>query len=752
MRAIVKEQFESPAVRGIEELPPTPLAVKEVEPFTAAIRRRRLILGFAVGGGLAAYLLCRMLTPLYVATATVMIDPREPKQLVVSTDPASAQPPSEETVRKNEIAFVRSRKLAELVVSELQLAGDPEFNPALRPRGGLSDALDHARREAARWLAATGVVQETADETEGASHERALDDTVETFFSRLGTASTEASRVIDIRFWSENPELASRVANAVAELYISEKIRQDFAELQSATRTLEVAITTLNLKVRDAERSSETMRNEVGIFPAAGLRIGADQVTELNKQLAVASGERAAAAARVAELNAALASKRVDSLGSVLGSPLIQRLQEAATVVAAKMSDMSATQGPSNPSIVGARAEVADLRAQINREVAKIATSYASDLAMAQGKERALREMVDRARAELAKATASEVDVRAFEREAEANKSLIAQLVARLADIQAQLNGKTPEARIISMATVPRLPSFPPKIAITAAAFLIFATGGTILAVLLERRDESIRSTAQLRQMTTARVLGAVPAVKGAGRQTRSPPARVLAERQSMYVEHLRAVWFRIDHSRTAEAKTLLITSALPDEGKSCIAASLARMLALNGRKIVLVDADLRHPSVHQQLGLKQSPGLAEILEGTSALEDVLQVDAASGASIVTAGSPCSSPADILQSPNMRNILEVLSAQFDAVILDSPPLLPVHDAGILARQVDTTVMVVRWGATKETTFVAALQRLQDLDVPVGGVILSMVDRKKYDRYGYPGGDIFSAGMKKYYSS
>jgi tyrosine-protein kinase Etk/Wzc len=133
-------------------------------------------------------------------------------------------------------------------------------------------------------------------------------------------------------------------------------------------------------------------------------------------------------------------------------------------------------------------------------------------------------------------------------------------------------------------------------------------------------------------------------------------------------------------------------------------------------------------------------------------VEDVLQRDAASGAYIIAAGVPVSSPADILQSSKMRIVLDTLSARFDAVILDSPPLLAVHDAGILARQADMTVMVVRWGATKETAVVAAMQRLHDLDVPLSGVILSMVDRKKYGRYGYPGEDILSDEMKKYYSS
>src|SRR5258708_30766972 len=151
-------------------------------------------------------------------------------------------------------------------------------------------------------------------------------------------------------------------------------------------------------------------------------------------------------------------------------------------MIAARMSEMSATHGEKHPSMVAARAELADFPAQINREIAKIATSYTSDLALAQAKERALREMVDRARTELSKATGSEVDVRAFEREADANKSLMTQLVTRFADIQAQIQGKGPEARIISMATVTRAPGFPPKMAITAAAVLIFATGRAVLS------------------------------------------------------------------------------------------------------------------------------------------------------------------------------------------------------------------------------------------------------------------------------
>jgi len=165
----------------------------------------------------------------------------------------------------------------------------------------------------------------------------------------------------------------------------------------------------------------------------------------------------------------------------------------------------------------------------------------------------------------------------------------------------------------------------------------------------------------------------------------------------------------------------------------------------------VVVDADLRHPNVHRMLRLKKSPGLSELIAGEKEIDDVLQVESASGTYVLAAGAPVSSPADILESPRLQQILLALSANFDAIIIDSPPVLAVYDAGVLARNADTTIMVVRWGETKIATIATALQRMSDLEIPIAGIVLSMVNIKKYGLYGYPDAEIFSAGLRKYYS-
>jgi capsular exopolysaccharide synthesis family protein len=392
-------------------------------------------------------------------------------------------------------------------------------------------------------------------------------------------------------------------------------------------------------------------------------------------------------------------------------------------------------------------------------EVAKVAAEHEplwalnreSSIARAAARVGALQKKVAAAKSEMARATAAEVDVGAVDREIKASQTLMEQLVARLDRAAAQTDSITPDARLISPAIVPEKPSFPPsKRAVLATAFLFSLTGGALLAVLLDSRDRSIRSAAQLRQVSAVPILGAMPTLNRLGGFPRSPIAQVLTEPRSMFAENLRAVWFQIGRGVQPGAATLVVTSAQSREGKTSIAVAMARTLALGGRRVVVIDADLRYPSVHRVLGLRPKPGLADLLAGSLEIDRVLQQDTASGAFCLAAGVAVASPADLLQSAKTAEVLGQLSTRFEAVIIDTPPVLGVHDAAIVARHADVTVMVVRWGVTKEETFVSAMERLHDLDIPVNGVILSRVNLRKYARYGAPDQDAFAPSLRKYY--
>jgi capsular exopolysaccharide synthesis family protein len=287
-------------------------------------------------------------------------------------------------------------------------------------------------------------------------------------------------------------------------------------------------------------------------------------------------------------------------------------------------------------------------------------------------------------------------------------------------------------------------------LAITAAAILVSAAGASIIVILLERGDDTIRSMAQIRELTAARILGTVPLVKRARGDGRLPQRHVLARQRSQFTESLRVISFQIDRVWTPPAKVLLITSSISSEGKSSVAACLARVMALAGRRVVLVDADLRNPTLHRMFALVRSPGLAELAEGTRNLYQVLQFDHASNMSVVTAGEYVDSPADTLQSRRIARLFRSLAMDFDTVIVDSPPFLAVNDASILAQYADATIAVVRWGSTTTATLVTTLQRMADLKVRLHGIVLSMVDSRKYERHGYADSAFFSRSFRKDY--
>ncbi|MBV8675121.1 MAG: hypothetical protein JOZ33_16960, partial [Acidobacteriaceae bacterium] len=454
----------------------------------------------------------------------------------------------------------------------------------------------------------------------------------------------------------------------------------------------EIAI--VNIRIRDAESAIEARRQDNGLLPSENLKALTDHLADLTRQLVSVTGERAALEARVAEVDAAQLSNQVDT--ATISSQTIQQLQATAAQAAANLSRLAVSYPDEHPRMRQARAELNALRAQIESEVKKRDSSLRVDLTIAKAKEAMLRRMIADDKAEMAKSKVLDVDIREAEREAEVNRNLLAQLVARLNQMDSDLDLQPAEARVISAPTIPVKPSFPPILTIMAVGFLVSASGSTLAAVLRERLDGTIRNTAQLRSVTAALILGIVPAITCRSWLARPNPAsEVLARPTSMFAEQLRALWLRLDRAR--KGPIVLVTSSIPHEGKSMIAMSLARLMAASGCKMVIIDADLRCPTVHRTMGMRRSPGLTDLIAGTANINEVIQLDRESGAFVITAGNPAASPSDVLRSPKMSSILMELRTGFEAVIIDTPPVLAVPDASILVGSADLTALVVRWG-------------------------------------------------------
>jgi capsular exopolysaccharide synthesis family protein len=268
--------------------------------------------------------------------------------------------------------------------------------------------------------------------------------------------------------------------------------------------------------------------------------------------------------------------------------------------------------------------------------------------------------------------------------------------------------------------------------------------------MLAERLDAGFRTTTQVERLLGVPVLTTLPEIPG-GSKTKEAADRVIDKPLSSFAESVRGLRMGLVMSNVdAKPKVVLVTSSVPDEGKTTVAVSLARLAAKAGEKVILVDCDLRRPSIANTLALPEgTKGVIDVLTGDAKLEDCVIQDPRSSAHVLGATKGAASPPDLLGSVAMSRLIEGLKGFYDLVVIDSAPLLPVNDTKIVAQLVDAVVFVVRWEKTPRDAVVMGARHLMDANAPVAGVVLSRADIERYKYYSYGYQDYYS--YNKYYS-
>lgn len=733
------------------ELGREPLSLRELAKL--AWRRRGLIIAVVALCLAAAAATIFSIEPRYTATTDILIDTKTERVTSfeqVLTDVV----PDRETIL-SEIEVLRSRGLAEKVVSDFQLVNDPEFNAALRPTSLLA-----AFRA---WLADTLATVVPADllvidgpAADGSLNAKVQVATLDAFLEAYDVAQKGQSRVIRVSFTSTSPEKAARLANALADSYLLSQLDAKFEATHRANRWLANKLQDMRQVVDDSEAAVEAYRSRAGLLKSKEGTLISQQVADLNSQLMVARAERAAAEARLQQVRRLVSSPDGPvAAADVLGSPIILELLRQETEVKRSVALLSDQLGDRHPRMISARNELANVESKIRVEVNKIVQKLANEAAIARAREQSLHENLLSLEAELARANAAEVQLRALEREASANKSMLETFLARYGEVSAQsdLSAQQTNARILSRASVPDQPSHPKRLVIMVIALVLALGLALLLAVVLETLEQGFRSSDEVEEELGVRVLGLVP-VATAGANTAIPPHQSIIDNpSSLFAESIRSLYTSIMISGSRQApRSLLLTSAQPEEGKSTIAVCLARMCALSGKRTLIVDADLRKPSVHRLLGMPQAPGLVEIYHGEARLDDVLRIDEASGAAVLTAGNLLVDPLKVLSAPSVRTLLASLPQRFDLVLVDTPPLMAVADARVLAPDMDVSVFVVRWQGTSREVVRFSLKQLVDTGARLSGVVLSRVDARKHANYGFGDSAYYYDGVKRYHTA
>jgi succinoglycan biosynthesis transport protein ExoP len=357
-------------------------------------------------------------------------------------------------------------------------------------------------------------------------------------------------------------------------------------------------------------------------------------------------------------------------------------------------------------------------------------------------------------KAESAVGDQAEVRLRELEREAAATRSLYESFLARFKETQEQHQILQPDARVISPAQVPDRPSSPSVKLFAAVGLITSLVCGGVLALLLEQLDRSMRTGAQVERLLRVPALGLVPKVTGLGRDDRLH-AYILQRPRSAFAEGIRGLYTQTRLAPPAGDRppgVILVTSALPGEGKTTVAASLAAFAADLQHGTLLIDLDLRRPSVANEFAMRPEVGVVEVVAGEVRLEDAVYRDESTGLDFLLMPSSHANATAPLTPERLGAVLREARGRYDYVVVDSPPLLGVSDAKTLATLVDATIFVIRWEHTKQDAAVAAMKELRDVAANVAGAVLTQVDMKRHARLGYGDAGQYYSRYKKYYEN
>ena len=708
---------------------------------------------------IAAFLWVMQQTPMYTAEALLHVQNREAQ--VVEIDGVVEELVADPATIESEIEFMSSPAFVRRAVQQLDLVNDPEFAPWLVPEepGPIESDLELINPlryipENWRILLQGGTVEEgTSTEPQLDAETRQLNEVTRNVASRLTVEQVRRSYVLSLRFLSEDPIKAARIANAMADEYLVSQVEAKYAAADRATQWLSERINELRGEVLEAEAKIVEYRTQNNLVNTQSDNPLTLQFFQLNTQLALAQAERAGAEARLSRARGMLSSSGVETAALVLASPLMDSLRAQETELMRRIADMRAVYGGNHPQMVNTRSEIGSVRDKMFDEVSRIIQDLENEVSVAVAREQELQNSMSRLQGEAARVDLAGVELGALENEVDTNRQLFQTFLARFREIVEQQGLQASDARVLSAADPPTSPSHPRVMLFTLVAFAASAALGVLLVFVIERWDSDFgfRSADETLSALGVRALALVPDLSRRETQGVAAEDYILQKPHSAYAEALQRIRTSLFLSDGDHApKTILITSSVPLEGKSTIAASLARQSARSGLKVILIDADLRRPRLHELIGLANQNGLSEVLTGHATPEAAIKRDEKSGLDFLPAGVGVISPPDLFRSSTMKILIEETAAYYDLVIIDSPPVAAVSDSFTLSGLVDKSIYVIRWEQTPRNVALAGIRQMLDAGADIAGVVLSRVDVKKHARYGYADSGYYQGTYRKYY--
>lgn len=708
-------------------------------------RRWKLILATAAVVLAVTLLALLTIAPRYTAVAQVLLDPR--KEKVFGAESIIPELNLDLGNVDSQISVIQSINLLRHVVEKEKLTQDPEFGMPAKP--GLSRAL----------LGLIGIAREEEPVRPLGKSEIPPDILLAIIRLRnaLDVQRVNRTYVLSIAVTSEDPLKAARLANAVADSYVVDQLEARYDTAKRASAWLAERMETLRDQLRQSEEAVTKFRRDNNLTALTNdgkLSISEQQLSELNAKLVSARAETAERRAKFEQAQQVqLKGGNVQAIPDVVRSTVISSLRTQQAEVARKEADLAARYSETYPLLVNARAERRNIEASISAEVARIIANLKNDFDVARAREESLQASLVQLTGASGMDSNIGIKLRELERANVANRTLYENFLSRAKITQEQSTLEERESRVISPATRPSIASFPKTSLIGSLSLLLGLMLGVGLALSLDMLNAGFTTPRQVEEKLGRAVLASVPELKESDRRVNGAvlePPRYLAQKPlSRYAEAVRSIRMGVQMADVDRPpKILLMTSSIPQEGKSTLAISLAYSAARAGLKVVLIDGDLRHPTMSKFFGREKDRGLVDLLTGTAPPEECFQT--IDGISVLGAGARSQNPPDLLGSARMKDLLEQLRSVSDYIIIDSPPVGPVVDAKVLAQFADKVIFVVRWQSTTRESVAQNLGSFPD-SRKIAGIVLNHVNDAKTPRYGpyaYDAGQYYN----KYYQN
>ncbi len=547
------------------------------------------------------------------------------------------------------------------------------------------------------------------------------------------------SRVVQIGYLSDNPAVAMKVANSVAQAYIDELIDMQMEVAGYSIGWMRKKGETQRVKLEESEMALHRYKKKHDIITVENrLTVLPERLSELSKNLTRAETKRKELFAIYNQVKN-IKKEDLETIAVIVKNASVDSLNQKILIADQKISELSKKYGPKHPKMITANNELTSLKDKKYKALKTAVQTIRNEYLLTKSNERDLRELLDQTKFKAARLGEKSIQLGILQRKVDTNRYLYDALIKKIKEKGITEKSQTVNVWVIEKAQLPRFSAKPRKKRNILLGIILGLFGGIGLAFFLEYLDNTVKTPEDVEDRFNIPVISTIDLFK---EKKETIVQNVLKDTSSLIAESFKGLRTSVFLSSADNPpKILLITSMAPGEGKSSVAVCLAASIAQTGKKILLIDADMRRPVQHKNLSQENTSGLSSLLAGVTQEDESIQLNILENMDMITAGPIPPNPSELLSSKKMKGMLNKFSNSYDMVIIDSPPLASVTDPVILSQNVDGVIIVTWAGKTTYEILGKGLKQLTEINAPITGLVLNRFSAKKSGYY-YNYGDYY----------